>query len=327
MNLKLSVFLFVALFIYSTTIFAQHDKNKTKALAVKPLSSIKAPTDTLQPASFATGTPTLYKSTDGGYCFGVNTYADRAFAQTYKVTTSYIVDGVALWIGAKKQVGAADTLSVIYYQPTGPGTDSSGAAIDAPDSIYRSVNIMVNQLDTGGVLTFVLFPDSAIALTDYALGIDISRMNDDTIGLVSTKNGDAHGTQLSWEKYSDDTWHSILEPTNWGWDLDLGIFAIVDESTANVNDDYFIDGMKLSQNQPNPAAGEALIQYEIQQNANITFEIYDISGKLIASYNEGNQTAGKHNITIDTEKINSGTYFYSLKADNRRLTKKMTVTK
>ncbi|MFA4851091.1 MAG: T9SS type A sorting domain-containing protein [Bacteroidales bacterium] len=325
MNLKLTFSVCtIALFSFNNS-FAQREKSKCISTPVIA-NNIKLPTDTLQPASFITGTPTLYKYIQGGYSFGTNKLGDHAFAQVYKVTTSYLVDGIALWVGAKKQIGTADTLNVLVYNLNGPGTDSSGAANNAPGTVSKTIKIALNQIDTTS-LTFITFPDSFIVYVDYAVGVDFSQIADDTLGLVTTTDGDAQGTELSWNKYSDNNWHTILEPSNWGMDLDLGIFIIADKSSANVNDNYFIDGIKLSQNQPNPASDATLVQYEIQNSGNVILEIYDMAGKLILSYDEGKQTAGRHSILIDSEKLRNGIYYYSLKTGKHRLTKKMLITK
>jgi hypothetical protein len=326
MNLKLAFFVCtIAMFSFIHS-FAQREKSESIPLKLTTEHNNKLPTDTLKPASFNTGTPVLYKYVQGGYSFGTNKLGDRAFAQVYKVTTSYLVDGIALWVGAKEQLGTADTLNVLVYNMDGPGTDSSGVVNNAPGTVSKLIKIAVNQIDTTN-LTFLTFPDSFIVYVDYAAGVDFSQINDDTLGLITTTDSDAHGTELSWNKWADNTWHTILEPLNWDMDLDLGIFIIADMSSANVNDNYFIDGIKLSQNQPNPASNGTLVQYEIQNDGNIVLEIYDLAGKLILSYNEGKQTAGRHSIFIDSKNLTSGNYYYSLKAGAKRLTKKMLISK
>ncbi|MFA5781608.1 MAG: T9SS type A sorting domain-containing protein, partial [Bacteroidales bacterium] len=289
MNLKLTLSVCtIAVFSFISS-FAQREKSKCISIPIIS-NNIKLPTDTLQAASFNTGTPVLYNYIQGGYSFGTNKLADRAFAQVYKVTTSYLVDGIALWVGAKEQLGTADTLNVLVYNLDGPGTDSSGAVNNAPGTVSKIIKIAVDQIDTT-ILTFLTFPDSFVVYVDYAAGVDFSQITDDTLGLVTTTDGDAQGTELSWNKWSDNSWHTNLEPFNWGMDIDLGIFIIADMSSANVNDNYFIDGIKLSQNQPNPATNATLIQYEIQNNASVSLEIYDITGRLVLSYDEGKQIA------------------------------------
>jgi hypothetical protein len=309
--------------------FSQRSAIKAIGYPCSKKLAVKSADDTLEPASFATGTPTLYKlddSIDYGYYFGTNSLGDKVQAQIYRVPKSYTIDGVALWVGAKTQVGTADTVYIRMYKLDGPGLDSVTDPVNnAPDSIITSITVPDSLLDTAKLSCF-LFPSPFIVYTDYAVGVDFSFINDDTIGLISTKNGEAHRTQLSWTKLSDDTWESVLCPYNWGIDVDLGIFVIIDSSSANINDNYFVDGLKLSQNQPNPASCSTLIQYDLQNEAaNVSLEIYDESGKRQLIYNEGEQCSGRHNIPVDVENIKSGVYYYSLKAGSHRLTKKMVV--
>lgn len=324
MDKRIVLFLTLVLTFFSVaSSSAQHDNSKAVLHKMDPLS-VKAPTDTLQPASFSTGTPALYGFTEGGYCFGNSPLHDRAFAQKYLVPQSYWIYGVALYIGAKQVIGSPDTLAVNFYRLEGPGIDTSGAVGNAPDTVFHSVMITTSLIDTSG-LTFVMFPDSFVAFVDYAMGIDISEMNDDTIGLVTTTNGDAMHSQLSWEKYANGTWHTVLEPTNWGMDLDFGIFVITDMSTATIGDDYFMDGIKLSQNQPNPASSATLIEYEIETGGPVAFEIYDANGRKVFETDEGIQTKGKHEMIMNTSGFNKGIYFYSLRCGSHRIIKKMII--
>ncbi|MFH0867003.1 MAG: T9SS type A sorting domain-containing protein [Bacteroidota bacterium] len=327
MNFRFSILFLVSFFLFSVTLFGQHDKSKIKNLAVNSVLSEKGPTDTLQPVSFTTGTPVLYSFIDGGYCFGNSPLNDKAFAQKYIVPQSYLVHGVALWIGAKQIIDDTDSLSVNFYRLDGPGTDTSGPVNNAPDSAFQSRKFAASLIDTAG-LTFLIFPDSFIVYVDYAVGIDISGMDDDTIGLVSTTDGDAMYSQLSWVKWANNTWHTMLEPMNWAMDIDLGIFVIADMNAANVQDNYFIDGLKLSQNQPNPFNDFTLVQYELNDESNnVTLEIFDINGKLIAAYYEGKQIKGKHEVRISSEQLKNGVYYYSLSAGKHRLIKKMVISK
>ena len=143
--------------------------------------------------------------------------------------------------------------------------------------------------------------------------------------MVATADGDAGQSELSWEQWDDNTWHTMFQA--WPLDIDFAVWPVVDNSSASIDDEGFFDGIKLGQSQPNPAGAETTIQYELQNNANVTFEMYDVTGKKVISMNEGAQNKGKHTINLTTEKLASGTYYYSLKADNNRITKKLVVAK
>ena len=87
----------------------------------------------------------------------------------------------------------------------------------------------------------------------------------------------------------------------------------------------FINGIKLSRNSTNTVNGTTKINYEIQNNSNVFMEIYDSSGKLIINADEGNKTAGSHYILLDSTKLPKGTYYYTLVANGKRFSKKMTI--
>lgn len=108
--------------------------------------------------------------------------------------------------------------------------------------------------------------------------------------------------------------------------LYLDNFLVTEQPNAGINEEAS-NGIKLGQNQPNPANGMTTIQYEINNAGNVSLELYDMTGRQVLFVDEGKQAAGKHNILIDSEKLNEGAYYYSLKVNDTRLTKKMIITK
>jgi Secretion system C-terminal sorting domain len=85
--------------------------------------------------------------------------------------------------------------------------------------------------------------------------------------------------------------------------------------------------LTLSQNQPNPVRDNTVISYELKNAEIVTLEVYDITGKLISTSNEGTKSAGAYTINYNVSKLNAGIYTYTLVAGDARLTKKMTVIK
>lgn len=321
-------YILTLLVVFAVASFAQ--KTAIPGTKLTNVEFTKTPTDTLVPASCLTGSPTLYSSSGGGYVCGPNGYGDVAKAQAFINGSSINVEGTLFWCGAKELVGGTGTVAVNCYDMTGSATTTGGTGA-GPGTILGTYTLNMTDLDTGlsavdgfNAITFA----APIAVTaDFAIGVDFTNIGTDTLGIVSTTDLDAGGSELTFDKWSDATWHSFLESGNWGLDLDMYIWAVVDMSGANINDNYYFDGIKLSQNQPNPANNSTLVQYEIQNAGNVTLEIYDITGRQVVFMDEGKQAAGQHNIWIDSEKLNDGTYYYSLKADNHRLTKKMIITK
>ena len=87
------------------------------------------------------------------------------------------------------------------------------------------------------------------------------------------------------------------------------------------------DKVSLGQNVPNPAHNISTIAYELVSSENVQFEVYDLTGKIVMTINEGSRPAGVNSIVLNTEDLNSGIYYYSIIIDGDRLTKKMVVTK
>lgn len=85
--------------------------------------------------------------------------------------------------------------------------------------------------------------------------------------------------------------------------------------------------LALHQNIPNPTNGNTLINYHLASSTFVSFELVDITGKLVYSQNMGMKNAGQHSINIDASVLAPGAYFYSLTTGNYKTTKKMIVNR
>ncbi len=92
----------------------------------------------------------------------------------------------------------------------------------------------------------------------------------------------------------------------------------VEENDANIT---FLN------NTPNPATNNTTINYSIANADNVSLTIVDITGKVVATLNEGTKTAGAHSIELSTAELTNGVYFYTLTAGQAQLTNKMIVNK
>jgi len=81
------------------------------------------------------------------------------------------------------------------------------------------------------------------------------------------------------------------------------------------------------QNIPNPFNDNTYISYELVEGANVTLEIFDLTGKKVQTINEGRKFAGSHNIQFNGGNLQAGVYFYTLTAGETRVTKRMTLVK
>ena len=83
----------------------------------------------------------------------------------------------------------------------------------------------------------------------------------------------------------------------------------------------------LKQNYPNPFNPTTKIDYYIPENSNVNLNVYDLTGRLIATLVNANQFLGYHEVEFDSRNLSSGIYFYRLEANNFTETKKLVVLK
>ncbi len=86
---------------------------------------------------------------------------------------------------------------------------------------------------------------------------------------------------------------------------------------------------ELLQNIPNPiTAGNTQIWYKLNNEATVQLNIYNYTGQLISSINEGTKLAGTHHINFNATGLTNGVYFYSININGQTTdTKKMTIVK
>lgn len=114
----------------------------------------------------------------------------------------------------------------------------------------------------------------------------------------------AEGTTFFWRvrsladgdsSYWSDTWSFTTE-----------------QITALENKGQGLTSYYLMQNYPNPFNPSTLIQYYLAKNSRVTLNIYDITGRLVATLVNGMQNQGQHTVTFNAEHLPSGVYYYRI---------------
>jgi len=86
-------------------------------------------------------------------------------------------------------------------------------------------------------------------------------------------------------------------------------------------------GYQLDQNSPNPAIdGKINLSFTIPSSNYVSLKIYNNLGVVIDELAGKKYPEGKHSIEYNTDKLTSGTYFYTLVADKFSATKKVIIS-
>lgn len=105
----------------------------------------------------------------------------------------------------------------------------------------------------------------------------------------------------------------------WWWKVTSTNVGIAETSTDA--------GVSLEQNIPNPANGNTVIHYSIENAANVSLSVFDVTGKQVMNFNQGHQNSGEYQVEINAENLQAGVYFYTLNVNGNQVTRRMVITK
>lgn len=101
----------------------------------------------------------------------------------------------------------------------------------------------------------------------------------------------------------------------------------IDSSTSVEDEETSPESFHLHQNYPNPFNPVTNIKYQIPELSFVMLEIYDVSGKEIATLVNEKKPAGSYTLEFDATRLPTGVYFYKIQAGSFTETKKMVLMK
>ena len=238
--------------------------------------------DTIGLSTFNAATPVLYASPNGGFAFGVNGYGDEIKAQTYVITDSLKLKGVALLFGAKTMTSLPDANSfieiLIYSQgDTGYLQFQDIGPRAAPDTVVAYAQIQIEDVDTSG-FTYIDFSWMNFILQDtFSFAVRLTGLlPGDTVGLLSTTDMLNGGTDMAWEFNDFGEWVKVSNAVrSWGLDVNLAIFPVVYPAVVSVHE------TEESQVKLFPVPNEG--QFTVSGLSGATYLIIDSMGRTVAS--------------------------------------------
>ncbi len=85
------------------------------------------------------------------------------------------------------------------------------------------------------------------------------------------------------------------------------------------------NSFEVSQNYPNPVSGQAYFSVTLNEGADLSLEVYTLTGQVVSASDFGYKMAGTHTLTINANDLASGVYFYTVSNGAEKVTRKMIV--
>ena len=85
------------------------------------------------------------------------------------------------------------------------------------------------------------------------------------------------------------------------------------------------EGFELFPAFPNPASDNTRIQFRLDQASEVTFELRDVTGKLVEVRDLGMQPAGYNSLVVETAALGAGSYTATLVVNGAVSTQKLMV--
>ncbi|MEO6884475.1 MAG: T9SS type A sorting domain-containing protein [Bacteroidia bacterium] len=304
--------------------------------------------------SSATNTPLNYFLTAFDSIYDSNNQV--GYAQ--KVVSGLVVDSIYISLGQSNASGMADTL-VVSLIPVNAGGYPTGAPIAVNPMIIPPSSPLTGNWLQQRMVAFG-FNQAITGAAKFAVQVQYFGSKMDTLGFVAgfgsitcSSSPYAVTTLYNPIKTPAITVNSFVQfaqfatygqlPNAAGQNIgytcgttqeptyiqDIRMVAMVTfNNTTGINDGRTIEGLTLGQCYPNPSTSTATIGYQLADAAkNVDLKVFDVTGRLVMDMNQGAEVVGKHSIQVNVANLAAGTYYYSLKADDHRLTNKMVVVK
>ncbi|RLD44225.1 MAG: hypothetical protein DRI89_03510 [Bacteroidetes bacterium] len=153
-------------------------------------------------------------------------------------------------------------------------------------------------------------------------------------GLIFNNQSPSYGVGVS---YESETYKTIGTSFEFGGLLDqegstkdemmAAILQFFDITYEWVGVDVIQERMTGLSAYPNPFSDKVTISLILEESTNVQIEIYNLTGKKVESIVGEKLNAGSHQFNWEASGMNAGIYFYTVKAGNEVVTKKLVLTR
>jgi hypothetical protein len=292
---------------------------------------------------------TIYKvGNDSGYSRGTNYWGDKGFAERYVVNDSLssveVIGVYALFTG---RVNSSTTKKINFdIWNEGPRQIISGTRFYSgfPNNVLDSLAVPVNQLGIGATGDTIKSHFFAVSkgvtgtfFTGYTINYNFATLSGDTLGLYTSKDGErASNSYFSWELHvsdigdtvldtiinvqnatlqSDNKWHDNYTDND-SLKNNLAIYPIVTMGFPASVKGITRNNLTFYGNFPNPAIANANIRFALTGTADVTVQVMDIHGRIVATIQQANLSTGDHVVTVNTSAFPAGDYLYLVRTSD-----------
>lgn len=238
--------------------------------------------------------------------------------------------GYANWYHCPNEGSVAYGITVVIGNSSDQGAEFEARLYrGTDDSPYdpNSAEFQTNSywwLDQGFTGTTQYFPfdfeQEMDPMHPYFAGIMNETFSEFELTCMATSNTDTDNSTLIYERSGggDYIWFGSQTPSP--------SVRLIFAAWVGVEELGEMNGIDLNQNIPNPATGNTLIPYNLEQPTMVRFEIRDLQGRLMEVVNPGMMPTGQHQFDLNISSYAAGLYTYTLITDaDVRLTRRMTV--
>lgn len=212
-----------------------------------------------------------------------------------------------IYIASATQIGSEVVARIYELDPNATSLASGLIFIDEslPHTVTSSdLNQWIN-------LDYAYNGQAGAPLTAGATYL-VSVVNDAGDAVIGTA-GDTYAQTCFLYDVADDTWYYTTNTPAVRMNMDPT------SNTVSLEENNQIVGVSIY---PNPVSEELTVNYAVASASDVTVEVVDITGKVIATVNEGAKAQGSHTAAINTAALATGVYYANIYANGTKVTKK-----
>jgi hypothetical protein len=309
----------------------------SKSITYKATSSMPPGCDTITTAqnnSLTLNTAGSDTATPGcapkaGYVYGTNCYGDKEKANffptaTYSAIAQPSVSGVivSFFKNVTRGTGGAPTTTVgmsLYN-----GTQAGGPTTAISQTTATMAQILAAQVGTNTVINYVFNFSTPVSVpgTGFLASVVVPSVgaSGDTAVVY---NSPASSVNYSWEKWNDNTWHSISSA--WGTNGNIAVYPIVCGNLVFTGISKNLGLSKDVKIMPNPSTGLVNLTVALPSTQDLNVTVTNALGQVIVNNNYNSILVDV--ISLDLTNQSNGVYFVTVSNGQDKMVQRLILNK